>query len=337
MSADYSKAIIASEAYCIWERVGTKSFTGFLILLLAFALASTLNVKLAKSDFASESEVTLVRVIPEVVELEGADVVGQTFLVAVVVENVGNLSGLYIHFHWNTTYLQFLGYTETIPVEEYPTPCWPSPYPGILHGPFIYLPGSGDDGYRIEIASWGDSFNGSGTVVVIHFQVKRQPQPYEENAVLKFRFDPIDLARSIAAGGGSIPHNVVEGIVIIHAFPTHELIVTTSPFLTIPFTIDGVSRTTPCIRLLPENSYTLEMPGNYTGYVWSHWLEDGDTNRIKTILLDADTTLTAVYTALIGGVTVSIRSEQLSSWLASTLLIVALFFASSIYHRRKHV
>jgi len=332
----YSKVIIDTDEYCMWERVGTKSFTVFLILFL-LTLAFGFNGQLARSDSAAESEGTVVRVIPEIIEFEGVDVVGQTFLVAVVVENVTDLSGLYTHFCWNTTYLQFLSYTETIPVEDYPTPYWPSPYPGILHGPFIYLPGSGGDGYRIAIASWGASFNGSGTVVVIHFQVKRQPQPYEEDAVFNFRFDPVHLTRSTAAGGGDIPHSVVEGTVIIHTFPTHELSVVSIPFTSIPFTIDGEDERTPYRTTLPQDSYVLEVPATHNQLLWSHWLEDGDTNRTKTILLDADTTLTAVYTPLIGGETVSIESEQLSSWLAPTLLVAAFFFVSGIYLRRRHV
>jgi len=38
------------------------------------------------------------------------------------------------------------------------------------------------------------------------------------------------------------------------------------------------------------------MPATYSGYTWSHWLEDGDTNRIKTFTLSSTKTLTAVYT-----------------------------------------
>jgi len=35
------------------------------------------------------------------------------------------------------------------------------------------------------------------------------------------------------------------------------------------------------------------MPETHDEYVWSHWLEDGDTNRRKTITLP-DTTWTVV-------------------------------------------
>ena len=36
------------------------------------------------------------------------------------------------------------------------------------------------------------------------------------------------------------------------------------------------------------------MPEIHDGYVWSHWLEDGDTDRIKTVTLPS-TTWTAIY------------------------------------------
>ena len=74
-----------------------------------------------------------------------------------------------------------------------------------------------------------------------------------------------------------------------------ELTVASSPITGITFTIDGVSQTTPYTEWLLEGSYTLEMPQTHNGYAWSYWLEDGDSNRIKTILLQG-TTWTAVYT-----------------------------------------
>jgi len=73
-----------------------------------------------------------------------------------------------------------------------------------------------------------------------------------------------------------------------------KLIVTSSPITGITFTINGTPQTTPYAEWLPEGSYNLEMPHTHNGYVWSHWLEDGDPNRIKTILLEG-TTWTAVY------------------------------------------
>lgn len=77
--------------------------------------------------------------------------------------------------------------------------------------------------------------------------------------------------------------------------PYYQLAVISSPITGIHFTIGGVPQTTPYTEWLVEDSYTLEMPQTHNGYTWSHWLEDGDTNRTKTITLPG-TTWTAVYT-----------------------------------------
>jgi heparosan-N-sulfate-glucuronate 5-epimerase len=76
--------------------------------------------------------------------------------------------------------------------------------------------------------------------------------------------------------------------------PCYQLAVTSSPIIGIIFSIAQMSRPTPYTGWLLEGSYTLEMPEIHGGYVWSHWLEDGDTNRIKTVTLP-NTTWTAIY------------------------------------------
>ena len=78
--------------------------------------------------------------------------------------------------------------------------------------------------------------------------------------------------------------------------PYYELTVTSSPVTEIPFTINEAPETTAYIEWLQQDSYTIEMPETCSEYVWFHWLEDGDANRIKTITLSSTTTLTAVYT-----------------------------------------
>ena len=75
----------------------------------------------------------------------------------------------------------------------------------------------------------------------------------------------------------------------------YQLTVNSSPITGITFTINGVPQTTPYTEWRFEGSYTLIMRETHNGYVWSHWLEDGDTNRTKKITLPAGTTWTAVY------------------------------------------
>jgi len=74
-----------------------------------------------------------------------------------------------------------------------------------------------------------------------------------------------------------------------------QLTVTSPPITGITFTINDTPETTPYTEWLFKGSYTIEMPQTHNGYTWSHWLEDGDTNRTKTITLNTNTTLTAVY------------------------------------------
>jgi len=81
--------------------------------------------------------------------------------------------------------------------------------------------------------------------------------------------------------------------------PYYKLTVTSSPVTGITFTINRALETTPYTEWLLEGSYTLEMPETLSRYIWSHWLEDGDTNRTKIITLSGRTTWTGVF-ALLG-------------------------------------
>jgi len=91
-----------------------------------------------------------------------------------------------------------------------------------------------------------------------------------------------------------------------------QLTVTSSPVIGITFTIDGIPETTPYTRWLFEGSYTLEMPQTHDGYEWSHWQEDGDTNRTKTVTVDTNTTLTGVFTPVPPIATVDIDPDTLN-------------------------
>jgi PKD repeat protein len=77
--------------------------------------------------------------------------------------------------------------------------------------------------------------------------------------------------------------------------PYYELAVDSSPIAGISFTINGNPQTTPYSEWLLEDSYTLIMPETHNEYVWSHWLEDSDSSRTKTITLTGSTTLTGVF------------------------------------------
>jgi len=116
--------------------------------------------------------------------------------------------------------------------------------------------------------------------------------------------------------------------------PYRELTIDSLPVTGIRFTIDGIPRSTPYDEWLLEGSYIIEMPETHETYVWSHWLEDGDTNRVKTITLPGST-YTAVYTVPVGGAAFSLESGHLVSWTASTSLIVSAVVALGVYINRK--
>jgi len=75
----------------------------------------------------------------------------------------------------------------------------------------------------------------------------------------------------------------------------YKLIVTTTPFTGVVLTMNGTSKITPYADTLPEGLYIVEMPQTPNGCVWSHWLEDSDTNRTKTFLLAGDIIWTGVF------------------------------------------
>ena len=77
--------------------------------------------------------------------------------------------------------------------------------------------------------------------------------------------------------------------------PEYTLTIYGSP-TGVSFTADGVPHTTPWSGTYSEGaSVNLVMPEIHDEYFWSCWLEDGDTNRTKTVTMDTNTTLTAMF------------------------------------------
>ena len=182
------------------------------IILLIFAF----NIQPASTGMSPRAQ-TVIRVIPEIVELGPENTAGKTFTIAVVVENVTDLVGLDIVFRWNTTYLNYKSHRLTITVENYPSPIPPSPYAGIIHDPPLgwgpEVPGPGVY-WAVGATLGGPGFNGHGTVFIMTFEVVNLPSPNEENVTLRLHISSADLARST---GGSIPYDVFDGTVVIHA------------------------------------------------------------------------------------------------------------------------
>ncbi len=116
--------------------------------------------------------------------------------------------------------------------------------------------------------------------------------------------------------------------------PCYELTVTSSPSTGVLFTIDGAPQTTVYSDWLLEGPHTIVMPSAHGDYMWSHWLEDGDLNRVKTITLPGST-WTAVYEEIpVGGTSIGIQSDHPNLWATSILLIITLTVASGIWRKR---
>jgi len=182
------------------------------MVLLASVLTFSFNNQTAWADLSP-----IVRVIPTSIELGPQDVIGQFLTIAVVVEDVAGLQGIYIVFAWNTTYLSYVSHTMTMPVDTYNTVQPPSPYPGILNGPCIMItdvwdPPNGT--YEVAMASSGPQFTGDGTVFLMTFQVVYQPQPGEADVTLNWQFLLVDLANS---QGDPIPYEIRDCNVTIYS------------------------------------------------------------------------------------------------------------------------
>ena len=124
--------------------------------------------------------------------------------------------------------------------------------------------------------------------------------------------------------------------------PSYTLTIHSSP-TGVTFTVDGVSRTTPWSGTYSEGaSLSLVMPESHDGYEWSHWDEDGDPNRIKTVTLDTNITLTAVYTPPkpVGGKATPInipinKPETPTLWIWLSTIILSLIVTVVYVKKRK--
>ena len=80
---------------------------------------------------------------------------------------------------------------------------------------------------------------------------------------------------------------------------THKLSIPSSPISEVPFTLNGMNRTTPFSSVLDEGSYTIVMPLTVTVdakvYNFVDW-DDGTTSPIRSMDLTKDTAITAYYT-----------------------------------------
>jgi hypothetical protein len=199
-----------------------------LVIVLATAIASaiTIHPSLAQGE-------AVVKVYPQLIELGPENATGTEFGVAVAVENITGLYGFDIKFRYNTTYLQYINHTKTIPVETYDTPQAPSPYAGILHGvdnaPLKVkdVVNTTTGIYQIAYATFAPelAFDGNGTVFTMFFRLIYHQQL--EDVTLLFDFVDTKLSDQSAI---AIPHTEEPGTLELagiqpepHPVPTLEM------------------------------------------------------------------------------------------------------------------
>jgi len=178
-----------------------------LIVVLVFILVATMDVELAASDQAALAE-TVIRVEPSLVEFgnpagDPIPVPGTQFTVAVRVYNVTNLYGFDLKFRWNTTFLDYVGHSVHVPRDTYTD--------GVLWNlviPVADQVNTTEGTYEVACASMAPapSFNGTGTVFTMTFEVKMQPYDYEtggpevDSIDTVLNFSSTDLAPRVSEG-----------------------------------------------------------------------------------------------------------------------------------------
>jgi len=161
-------------------------------LLFVLSMALVYAVETSRISEPKSTE-TIVRFDPAHIQT----LPGQTFSVAVLVENVTDLFGFDIQITWNTTYVRYANHTVTVPVETYPD--------GLLHQPVMRLaekvsetdpiPNS-EPGTKAWIAYASTSyprkgFNGTGSAFYMTFKVLNR------TGITTLDFIRIDLADTV--------------------------------------------------------------------------------------------------------------------------------------------
>jgi PKD repeat protein len=159
---------------------------------------------------------TEVKVYPETTEYT-LNATGQQFTAAVGIANVTNLYQLNIHFTWNTTLLEHVSHSLSIPKNTYDD--------GVLWNPISEVKdeiNTTAGTYQIAYSSShpAPSFNGSGTVFTITFQVRHHPVEPEPTAITKLKISEAELYEADAT---EIPCTKEDGTVILHQIPKQTL------------------------------------------------------------------------------------------------------------------
>jgi len=203
--------------------------------------------------------------------------VGATFTVAVRIEDVEELYGFDVQIGWNTTWIEYVNHTVTVPVESYPD--------GVLYSPILKLKDevneSGISGAEPSTMLWlayssyagapPSGFSGSGTVCEITFRIKNYPFIPDPDAEFDIRF----VATSLSSPCTIIFHTVRHCHIMFYASPPPYG--PTAMFTAVPKTVNvGETVTFDASTSLPGFNGAHEVP--IVRYRWSF----GDGNVATT-------------------------------------------------------
>jgi hypothetical protein len=178
--------------------------------MLIFMLLATMVVVPAASNPSTLTE-TVIKVEPALIEFgnpagDPIPIPGTQFTVTVKVYNVTNLYGFDLKFRWNTTFLQYVSRSVHVPRDTY--------LDGVLWNPVLQLTDEVNataGTYWISYASMlpAPSFNGTGTVFTMTFEVTKQPYDYETGGP---EVDPIDTVLDFS--GTDLAPRFSEGLIV---------------------------------------------------------------------------------------------------------------------------
>jgi len=161
------------------ESNSKRAFLTFLTVILTVSLTVPLSALTGKLQPITPEAVpvTVVKVEPAWNEFGNSSgdpipIPGTRFTVSVKVYNVTDLYGFGIQFNWSTTYLSYVSHSVKVPVNTNPG--------GVLYSPVMYVADTvhaAEGWYDLAYSSLtpAPSFNGSGTVFTMTFDVINQP------------------------------------------------------------------------------------------------------------------------------------------------------------------
>jgi len=251
----------------------SKKFMKVLLLtILLLNISITTAVNLPTNNFEAEANSTVK------VHIEPANAtadVGEYYTISVKVDNVTDLYGFGIKFRWGAAVLKYVSHTVTVPVETYPD--------GVLHKPVFKVKDEVDETAGIgtcEVAasSIGESsFNGSGTILNMTFQVLRTGE-------CDIYFVSTDLSDP---HGTPIEHDVEDGYFYIPELGN-------VPIANFTFSPDPAIENKPAIFDASE-SYDPDPDGGIALYIWN--FGDGTVENTTDTIITHNYTALGIYTA----------------------------------------